>query len=284
MELRGRAGRSVRRALRNWAVVLGAALVAGLFAMAMLAPVLAPHRATDMFTGHELQPPSPRFPLGTDDVGRDLLSRVVYGARISLGVACASVLVGSLLGTAAGVSTGYWGGLVDLIGMRVFDVLLAFPAILLAIAVVAVLGPSTVNLVLTIGLLTIPQFAMLMRSTTLTIKAHEYVLAARALGAHHGRIIRLHILPNAAAPFIVQASLSLSIVILVEASLSFLGLGTQPPAPIWGGMLSRGRQHMLIAPWLVVGPGGAIMTAVLGFNLLGDGLRDIFDPRGRSGR
>jgi peptide/nickel transport system permease protein len=272
-----------RRLRRNWAVLLGGALVGALLLSALLAPALAPHRPTDIFGGRELEPPSRAFPFGTDDLGRDLLSRVLYGARVSLAVASGAVAVAGVVGTGAGVAMGYAGGLVDLIGMRVFDILLAFPAILLAVAVVAVLGPSTLDLILTIGALTAPQFALLMRSAALGARGQEYVQAARALGAGDARIIRRHVLPNVAAPFIVQASLSLSIVVLVEASLSFLGLGTQPPAPSWGGMLSRGREHMVIAPWLVIGPGAAIMAAVLGFNLLGDGLRDVLDPRG-SGR
>ena len=181
---------------------------------------------------------------------------------------------------------GYWGGAPDLLAMRVFDVLFAFPPILLAIALVAALGPSTVNLVLTIAVLTLPQFAMLTRSATLALKPQDFVQAARALGASHGRILGAHLLPNITPTLAVQTSLSLSIVILVEAALSFLGLGTQPPAPSWGSMLSRGRQYMTIAPWLVLAPGLAIMLAVLGFNLLGDAQRDLLDPRraGAGGR
>jgi peptide/nickel transport system permease protein len=180
------------------------------------------------------------------------------------------------------VCLGYFGGALDLLAARAFDVLFAFPPILLAIALVAALGPSTVNLILTIAVLTLPQFAVLARSATLAVAPQDFVQAARALGASHGRMLRSHVLPNIAAPLAVQASLSLSIVILVEAALSFLGLGTQPPAPSWGSMLSRGRQYMTIAPWLVLAPGLAIMLAVLGFNLLGDAQRDLLDPR-RSG-
>jgi peptide/nickel transport system permease protein len=217
--------------------------------------------------------------LGTDEVGRDVLSRVLYGARVSLGVAIPAVGLAAVVGVALGVTTGYLGGLPDLLAMRVFDVLFAFPPILLAIALVAALGPSTLNLVLTIALLTVPQFAVIARSATLAVRPQEFVQAGLALGASHGRMIRVHVLPNVAPSLVVQVALSLSIVILVEAALSFLGLGTQPPAPSWGGMLSRGRQYMVIAPWLVLAPGLAIMLAVLGFNLLGDGQRDLLDPR-----
>lgn len=268
-----------RRAMRSGSLLAGGLIVAGLLVAALAAPWLAPYAPTTIFPGAEIQPPSPRFPLGTDEVGRDILSRVLYGSRVSLGVAIPSVALAVLTGTTLGVGLGYWGGATDLLAMRIFDVLFAFPPILLAIALVAALGPSTVNLVLTIALLTLPQFAVLARSATLALKPQEFVQAARALGASHGRILAAHVLPNLTPTLAVQTSLSLSIVILVEAALSFLGLGTQPPAPSWGGMLSRGRQYMTIAPWLVLAPGLAIMLAVLGFNLLGDAQRDLLDPR-----
>jgi peptide/nickel transport system permease protein len=276
---------SLPAVLRSGSFVVGGLIVAGLMVAAVTAPWLAPHAPTAIFPGSEIRAPGPGFPLGTDEVGRDILSRVLHGTRISLGVAIPSVGLAALLGAALGVGLGYVGGALDLLAMRVFDVLFAFPPILLAIALVAALGPSMVNLVLTIAVLTLPQFAVLARSATLALTPQEFVQAARALGASHGRIVRAHVLPNIAAPLAVQASLSLSIVILVEAGLSFLGLGTQPPAPSWGGMLSRGRQYMTIAPWLVLAPGLAIMLAVLGFNLLGDAQRDLLDPRrSRSGR
>ena len=272
----------MRQALRNGSLLAGGLIVASLVVAALAAPWLAPYPPTRIFPGAEIAPPGPRFALGTDEVGRDILSRVLYGARVSLGVAIPSVGLAALVGTVVGIGLGYLGGAPDLLVMRLFDVLFAFPPILLAIALVAALGPSAVNLILTIAVLTFPQFAVLARSATLALLPHEFVQAARALGASHWRIVRAHVLPNIAAPLAVQTSLSLSIVILVEAALSFLGLGTQPPAPSWGGMLSRGRQYMTIAPWLVVAPGIAIMLAVLGFNLLGDAQRDLLDPR-RSG-
>jgi peptide/nickel transport system permease protein len=271
--------RVVARALRNGSLLAGGLIVAGLLLAALAAPWLAPYAPTEIFPGAEIRPPGPRFLLGTDELGRDILSRVLFGTRVSLGVAIPAVTLAMLAGTTLGVGLGYWGGAPDLLAMRFFDVLFAFPPILLAIALVATLGPSTVNLVLTIALLTLPQFAVLARSAILALKPQDFVQAARALGASHGRIIGVHLLPNITPTLAVQTSLSLSIVILVEAGLSFLGLGTQPPAPSWGSMLSRGRQYMTIAPWLVLAPGLAIMLAVLGFNLLGDAQRDLLDPR-----
>src|SRR5262249_3821979 len=204
---------------------------------------LAPYAPTTIFPGSEIRPPGPRFLLGTDEVGRDILSRVLYGSRVSLGVAIPSVALAVLGGTTLGVGLGYWGGAPDLLAMRLFDVLFAFPPILLAIALVAALGPSTLNLVLTIAVLTLPQFAVLARGATLALKPRACVTPARARGASHGRILPAHGLPNTPPPLAAQTSLSLSIVILVEAALGFLGLGPHPPAPSWGGMLSRGRQY-----------------------------------------
>ncbi|HEY7252160.1 MAG TPA: ABC transporter permease [Methylomirabilota bacterium] len=278
--------RLARRALRSGSLLVGGLIVVVLLAAALFAPWLAPYAPTRIFPGAEIRPPGPEFLLGTDEVGRDILSRVLHGARVSLGVAIPSVALAVVGGTTVGVILGYWGGAPDLLAMRLFDILFAFPPILLAIALVAALGPSPVNLVLTIALLTLPQFAVLARGATLALTPQDFVQAARALGASHARILGRHVLPNLSVTLAVQASLSLSIVILVEATLSFLGLGTQPPAPSWGGMLSRGRQYMTIAPWLVLAPGLAIMLAVLGFNLLGDAQRDLLDPRraGAGGR
>ena len=271
--------RRVPRALRSGSFLVGGLIVAGLLVAALAAPWLAPYAPTAIFPGAEIRAPGPRFLLGTDEVGRDILSRVLYGSRVSLGVAIPSVALAVLTGTTLGVGLGYWGGAPDLLAMRLFDVLFAFPPILLAIALVAALGPSTVNLILTIAVLTLPQFAVLARSSTLALKPQDFVQAARALGASHARILGTHVLPNLAPTLAVQASLSLSIVILVEAALSFLGLGTQPPDPAWGTMLANGRKFMEFAPWVAVFPGLAIVFAVLGFNFLGDGLRDALDPR-----
>jgi peptide/nickel transport system permease protein len=268
-----------RRLRRNWSAVTGAAIVTTLALVALLADQLAPRAPTALHPGFEIKPPSRAFPFGTDELGRDIFSRVIHGARISLAAALGSVSLAAIVGVPLGTSIGFAGGLLDLVAMRVFDVLFAFPALLLAIAIVAALGPSLTNLIITIAVLTTPQFALLARSVTLATKTLDYVHAAVAMGATPRRITFAHILPNIVPPVIVTATLNLSIVILVEAGLSFLGLGTQPPAPSWGGMISRGRQYMTIAPWLVVFPGLAIMLAVLGFNLLGDGLRETLDPR-----
>ena len=268
-----------RRLWRNWSAAVGGAIVVSLAVVALLAPVLAPRAPTALHAGFEIKPPSRAFPFGTDELGRDILSRVIHGTRISLAAALGSVSLATVVGVPVGTVIGFAGGVVDLVIMRLFDVLFAFPAILLAIGIVAALGPSLTNLIFTIAVLTMPQFAVLTRGATLATRSLEYVQAAVALGASGRRVVFAHILPNVLPPVIVAATLNLSIVILVEAGLSFLGLGTQPPAPSWGGMISRGRQYMTIAPWLVVFPGLAIMLAVLGFNLLGDGLRETLDPR-----
>ena len=226
-----------------------------------------------------LQPPNARYLLGTDEFGRDILSRLIQGARVSLRVAIASITGASVLGTALGVLSGYVGGNLDHVIMRVMDVFFAFPAILLALGIVAALGPGSDNAILAIAVVYTPIFARVARGPVLAIKEMEYVAAARAVGVPPGRMVLRHILPNAMAPIIVQISLGLSWAILTEAALSFLGLGTQPPEPSWGGMLSESRKLMELAPWMAVFPGAAIMLAVLGFNLLGDGLRDVLDPR-----
>ncbi len=268
-----------RRVWRAWSAVTGIVIVTGLVAVALLAPAIAPRAPTTLHAGFEIKPPSREFPFGTDELGRDIASRVIHGARISLAAALGAVSLAAVVGVPLGTAIGFAGGMIDLIVMRLFDILFAFPAILLAIAIVAALGPSLTNLILTIAVLTMPQFAVLARGATLATRSLEYVQAAVALGASNRRVVLGHILPNVMPPVIVAATLNLSIVILVEAGLSFLGLGTQPPAPSWGGMISRGRQYMTIAPWLVIFPGLAIMLAVLGFNLLGDGLRETLDPR-----
>ena len=268
-----------RRLWRNWSAVAGGAIVASLVLVAVLAPTLGPRAPTALHAGFEITPPSRAFPFGTDELGRDILSRVIHGARISLAAALGAVSLATVVGVPFGTAIGFAGGVIDLVMMRLFDILFAFPAILLAIAIVAALGPSLTNLIFTIAVLTMPQFAVLARGATLAARSLEYVQAAVALGAPGRRVVFGHILPNVLPPVIVAATLNLSIVILVEAGLSFLGLGTQPPAPSWGGMISRGRQYMTIAPWLVVFPGLAIMLAVLGFNLLGDGVRETLDPR-----
>lgn len=269
----------LRRLLRHPLALAGAAIVALYAVMALLAPVVAPYDPVRMAPGQALVGPGPRFPLGTDEFGRDILSRVLHGSRVSLFIAAASVAIALLLGTTVGVAAGLQGRRADNVLMRLMDVVFAFPAILLALFVVAILGPAARHVVLAIGLVYAPQFARVARAAVLATRHLEYVEAARALGASGLRVVARHILPNISAPVIVQVSVTLSLAILTESALSFLGLGTQPPAPSWGSMLSAARRFMELAPWVAIFPGAAIMGVVLGFNLLGDGLRDLLDPR-----
>jgi peptide/nickel transport system permease protein len=226
--------------------------------------------------------PSRALPLGADAFGRDLLSRIVHGTRLSLGVAGASVALAVGAGTALGLLAGYAGGRVDRVVMRAMDVFFSFPAILLALGIVAALGPSPANVVIAIAVVYTPIFARVVRGPVLALKEREFVEATRALGAGPRRIVGRHILPNLTSVLVVQTSIALSWAVLTEASLSFLGLSAQPPAPSWGTMLNEGRLNVELAPHLAVFPGLAIMLAVLGFNLLGDGLSDWLDPRSRA--
>lgn len=264
---------------RNVSFVVGSILVFVTFVTAGLAPELAPHTPTSMAIGHELIGPSGQFPLGTDVLGRDVLSRVLYGGRASLGVVLPAVLLAAVVGVALGVGVGYFGGTFDLVLMRVFDVILAFPALLLAIVLMAFLGPSIRNLILSLAVLNLSQFTVLARSVTISAKSAEYVQAARAIGATHARVMGVHLLRNVAPPIVTQIALSLSTSILVEAALTFLGIGVQPPTPTWGGMLNDAQNYLTIAPWLALAPGFAIMLAVAGFNLVADGLRDLISRR-----
>jgi len=267
------------RLLRNWSGLIGLILVVIYVTVAIFAESLAPFPPNEQHPADRLQPPGPVYRLGTDEFGRDLLSRLIFGARNSLTVSLSSVLAATLTGVAIGVVAGYAGGITDNAIMRVVDILFAFPAILLALFIAAALGPGQRNTVIAIAVVYLPIFARVGRAAVLDIKDREFVDASRSLGAGHLRIVGRHILPNATAPIIVQVSLALSWAILTEASLSFLGLGVIPPAPSWGGMLSESRVLMELAPWTVFMPGIAIMVAILGFNLLGDGLRDVFDPK-----
>jgi peptide/nickel transport system permease protein len=268
-----------RRFQRNRVAPIGLVIIAASVLVALLAPVIAPHDIRAMSPQAALSPPSRAHVFGTDEFGRDVFSRVLTGSRVSLVVAFFSVLVALALGTTIGLAAGFYGGWWDAFSMRGMDIIFAFPAILLAIAIMAVLGTRLINLVIAIGVVYTPQFARVARAAALAVRGLEFVDAARALGLGNGRIIWRHIIPNVLAPVTVQVSLSLSLAILSESALSFLGLGTQPPTPSWGNMLSEGRQFLEIAPWNAVFPGLAIMVVVLGFNLLGDGLRDLLDPR-----
>lgn len=263
---------------RDPATLVGLVIVVVLVLVAIFAPMIAPYEA-NANTRVMLAAPSWQHPFGTNIQGRDLFSRVVLGSRNSLGVAFPSVALAIAIGLPIGMLTGYVGGRFDSVFIRLFDIVFALPTILFAIALVAYLGPSTRNLILTIAVLYIPRVAMVARAPTLSIKAREFVLASRMFGASIFWILRKHVLPNIAAPILVEASLLLSTALLTEAALSFLGLGIQPPEPSWGADLGKGRDFMELGVYQVLFPGLTIMLAVLGFNLLGDGLRDFFDPR-----
>ena len=261
----------------------------GLVAMAVLIVIavlgalgLLPHDPIEQHPAQRLQGPSGQYWFGTDQFGRDIAARVAVGIWTSLRVAVASVAVAAVLGSILGIAAGFFRGWVDQVVSRLVDILFAFPAILLALALIAVLGSNARNVVLAIGLVYIPIFARTARAAVLTVKYREFVDATRALGASALSIYLRHILPNAMAPILVQATLSISTAILAEAALSFLGVGTQPPTPSWGGMLSESRAFMEVAPWTAVFPGLAIMVAVLSFNVFGDGIRDYLDPRLRN--
>lgn len=266
----------------NPATTIGLAIVLLLVVMAAFAPEIAPYGANDN-TGQMLAAPSWEHLFGTNVQGRDLFSRVVLGSRASLGVAFPSVALALAIGLPVGMLTGFVGGAFDSLFIRLFDIIFALPTILFAIALVAYLGPSTRNLILTIAILYIPRVAMVARSPTLSVKTREFVLASRMFGAGMPWILRRHILPNIAGPILIEASLLLSTALLTEAALSFLGLGIQPPNPSWGADLGKGREFMELGAYQVMFPGLMIMIAVLGFNLLGDGLRDYFDPRNQRG-
>ena len=259
--------------------VIGMILVVIYVGVALLANFIVPYDPIDQHPKDSLQAPDATYWLGTDEFGRDILSRLIYGARNSLTVSVFSVATACLFGTTMGMIAGYTGGLIDNIIMRVMDLLFAFPAILLALFIVTALGPGARNTILAISIVYTPIFAHVARGSVLVINNEEFVLAARALGARHPRILMRHILPNITAPILVQISLALSWVMLTEAGLNFLGLGTIPPSPSWGSMLSDSRMLMELAPWTAVFPGLALMFGVLGYSLLGDGLRDMFDPR-----
>jgi peptide/nickel transport system permease protein len=266
------------RLVRNRIGFIGFVLCVLVLGSAALAPYLATHDPYRQSIRERLQGPSERHLLGTDNFGRDLYSRILYGYRTSVATAVGAVTLATLVGGLAGLAAAYAGGWTDRLIMRLMDVLLAFPIILLAIAVLAVLGPGSVNTGLAIGIVYTPIFARLARGPALTVLSWDYVSAARALGARAPRIVLRHVLPNIAAPLMVQVTLSLSTAILVEASLSFLGLGTQPPIPSLGLMLADSRDYLLLSPWTSVFSGLAILLASFGFNLFGDGLRDLLDP------
>ena len=274
-----RAAPLLRAFLRSPSAVTGAVLVLLVALAALFAPVVAPYDPVRYDPGSRLQGPTLAHPLGTDLYGRDTLSRVIWGARVSLAVSVLAVALSLLVGATLGAVSGFTLGWLDSLVMRLTDVLLAFPAILLAIALLAFLGAGFWNLTLAIAVVYVAPFARVARAAVITVREQMFVEATRALGATGRRLLWRHVLPNAAAPLIVEVTLRLAYAILSEAALSYLGLGTQPPAPAWGQMIADGRRILETAPWASIGPGLAIMVTVLGFNLLGDGLRDVLDPR-----
>jgi peptide/nickel transport system permease protein len=269
----------VIRLVRRRSAAVGAVIALAVLGLAVLAPRIAPHDPLDQDLSRRMKPPGGFYLLGTDDFGRDIWSRMIWGSRISLAVAALAVVIGMVLGSLVGFAAGYFGGISDTMLMRATDIMMAFPTLLLAITLVAVLGRGLLNLMIAIGVANIPQFGRVVRGEVLRIKLLDYVEAARGLGASHPRIILRHLLPNVWPALIVLASLRVSVAILSEASLSFLGLGVPPPAPSWGTMVAEGQKFLLLAPWMSLVPGVAIMMIVLGLNLFGDGLRDALDPR-----
>ncbi len=270
----------LRRFLRNPGAVLGLLLLAGLLLVAAFGPALVGDPLEQNIL-ERLKPPGPTHPLGTDQLGRDVLARVVHGARISLGVGFGVVLLASAIGVGVGLLAGGLGGFWDNLLMRLTDVFFAFPSLILAMAIAAALGPNLGNTVLAVALVTWPIYARLVRAQVLALREREFVEAARALGAGQGRILLRHLLPNSLTPVLVQASYEVGSAILTAAGLSFIGFGAQPPTPEWGAMVAETRNYMAEAPWAATAPAVAILLTVLAFNLLGDGLRDVLDPRGR---
>jgi len=267
------------RLLKNRAAVFGGVLVVLLILIALMAPLIAPYDPIKQDLRASLLSPSASHLFGTDVHGRDIFSRVLYGAAISLRIGFVGTLFGCVAGVILGLVAGFYGGFVDSLIMRVMDVLLAFPGLLLAIAIVAIIGPGLENVIIAVGVFSVPVFARVVRGSILSTKQEEFITAARVTGAKDVRIMAQHLLPNVLAPILVLVTLRIATAILTAASLSFLGLGAQPPTPEWGAMLSDGREYMVIAPHVATFPGLAILVTVLGFNLLGDGLRDALDPR-----
>jgi peptide/nickel transport system permease protein len=275
----------LRRLVRRRTALFGMLVVLGVMLAALAAPLVAPFDPLEQDIGQRLREPGWQdaqgrvHPLGTDHLGRDILSRIVFGSRIALLVGLAAVVISGVLGMVIGLVAGYFGGRMDDFLMRLADVQLAFPFILLAIAVIGVLGPSLRNIIIVIGVSSWVVYARVVRGEVLSIREREYVHAAVALGSRHWRVLMTHVLPNTFTPWLVVATLDMARVIVIESALSFLGLGVQPPTPTWGGMLADGRVYLSTAWWLATFPGLAILVTVLGINLFGDGLRDTLDPR-----
>jgi peptide/nickel transport system permease protein len=266
---------------RNPATLMASIVVLVMLGVALLAPLMAPYSFKEMHVQDRLKPPSLQYLLGTDEFGRDMLSRIIYGSRVSMAASILAVAIAMLAGTVLGCLAGFEGGWLDEVLMRVMDMIMAFPYIVLAITLVTILGPGFRNVILIIGILRIPHFARVSRSAVLALKNEEFVLAAQALGQTKYRILFRHILPNCLTPLVVVASLVAGTAITAESALSFLGLGIQPPMSSWGTMLADGQKYLFNAPWMATFPGIAITLTVLAYNLVGDGLRDILDPKFR---
>ncbi len=271
-----------RDLLNNRSAAFGMVVIAMILAVAALGPNVAPYDPLLPAPLDRLQGPSPEHFFGTDSLGRDIFSRIIYGSRISILIGLISVTISLVPGTLLGLLAGYFGDPLDSVIMRAMDVLLAFPAVLLAIFITAILGPNLTNTMIAVGLVYVPHYARIVRSSVLSLKEQLFVQAIRHLGGGHLRVILGHILPNAVPPIIVYATLGMGTAVLQAAALGFLGLGAQPPQPEWGAMLSEGRQYIQLAPHVAAFPGAAILLLVLGFNLFGDGLRDVLDPSMRA--
>jgi ABC-type dipeptide/oligopeptide/nickel transport system permease subunit len=270
------------RLLRNPVAMAGGAVVTALIVVAIAAPYIAPYDPLHQDLANSMADPSMTHLAGTDVHGRDIFSRIIHGTRISLRIGFLGMLLGCVVGVVLGLVSGYYGGWLDTVIMRLLDVQLAFPGLLVAICIIAIIGPGLENVILAVGIFSVPLFARVTRGQVLSLKEQEFILAARMMGAQDGRIMLTHLLPNAVAPLLVLCTLRIATAILTAASLSFLGLGAQPPIPEWGAMLSDGRAYLSIAPHVATTPGLAILVTVLAFNLLGDGLRDALDPRLRT--
>jgi len=277
----GERGRAWRRFRRYRPGLVGLAFIGLLVLIAVAAPLVAPHSPTQAQSRLRGDPPSAEFLLGNDSIGRDVLSRLIYGTRIALLVGVGATAIAATIGVVIGATAGYFGGRVDAVLSRIVDALMAFPTLALLITLAAVLGPSLPTVVLVIGTTVWAAYARVVRADVLSLRQRDYVLAARSIGAGDGRIIARHVLPNVLGPIIVLASLAVGNIIILESALSFLGLGVQPPAPSWGGMLADGRAYIRNYPHMAIAPGVLISLTVLAFNLLGDGLRDALDPRQR---
>jgi peptide/nickel transport system permease protein len=269
----------VNRFKKNKRAMAGLWMVLVFLVVAIFAPWIAPHDPFEQNMQVMLEAPSIHHFFGTDEFGRDIFSRIIYGAQISLMIGIVGVLISIVFGVALGTISGYFGGFVDSLVMRIMDIFMAFPSFLLALAIVSVLGPGMINVMIAIGIFSVPTFARISRSSVISIKNKEYIEAARAMGGTHLFIIWKHILPNSIAPIIVLSTMRIATAILTAAGLSFLGMGAQPPTPEWGAMLSTGREYLRTAPHVSTIPGLAIMFMVLAFNMLGDGLRDALDPK-----